>query len=83
MPGSPGGWGVCLAAAQVGGGAGGHSTFGGGGKGVKNITANGAAAINSYGGGGAGATIVSGGATKTGGAGANGLIRVWEFVLDG
>jgi hypothetical protein len=78
FPGEPGDWGLCLAAAQVGGGAGGSSVFGAGGRGLINATSVGSGGA-AYGGGGAGATIISGGVSRPGGDGGSGLIRVWEF----
>lgn len=69
--------GLALAAAQGVSGRGGDSYFGSGGNSVKTQSAGPAAVL--YGGGGAGACALSGGASVQGGAGANGLIRVYEF----
>jgi hypothetical protein len=75
--GEDGGAGLALAAAQALSGTGGGSEIGGEVSGVK---ATGAGTTgHKYGGGGSGACILSGGASQQGGAGANGLIRIWEF----
>lgn len=78
VPGQPGLYGICLAAAQVAGGLGGGSHWGSGGKGAINANAQGSNG-GLYGGGGGGGCITSGGANTTGGNGQPGLIRVWEF----
>lgn len=70
--------GVALAAAQAGSGEGGSSWYGNGGRGVVNATSVGTVG-SLYGGGGSGACAISGGAVQTGGAGANGVIVVWEY----
>ena len=74
--GSPGT--ISLATTNCAGGGGGSSYLGGGGSGaIHNANGN---AGNNYGGGGQGAGGLSGDATgRTGGAGAPGLIIVWEY----
>jgi hypothetical protein len=76
--GQAGGNGFTLAAAQAMSGAGGASQWAGGANSVVS-NQNGNNAGLGYGGGGSGAVILSGGITRTGGNGGNGLIRVWEF----
>lgn len=79
IDGNPGTEGLALAAAQACSGNGGDSWYGAGGTGVKNATSVGTAPAV-YGGGGSGACAISGGATQTGGAGANGVLVIWEFA---
>jgi len=78
--GQPGGAGLRLAAAQALGGFGAPSRFGGGANSIK-TAGNGASASSlNYGGGGGGAVNLSSDANHDGGAGANGVIIVWEFA---
>lgn len=79
IDGRHGGVGFALAAAIAVSGDGGDSWYGAGALGVKNATSVGTAGAI-YGGGGSGACAISGGAAQTGGAGANGLILVWEYA---
>lgn len=79
LDGPPGVAGLALAAAIAVSGNGGASWYGAGALGVKNATAGGTVPAV-YGGGGSGACAISGGATQTGGAGANGVIVVWEYA---
>lgn len=76
--GSAGGYGVMLAAAQAASGNGGDSALMGGGAVGRASQGNGSTG-GLYGGGGSGACILSGGASTAGGAGGNGIIRVWEM----
>lgn len=71
--------GLAIAAAQALGGAGGSSVFCGGAANARKTEGVGAAATN-YGSGGAGGVELSGATARAGGAGSNGLIRVWEFA---
>ena len=77
--GATGSEGLALAAAQANSGDGGSSFYGVGGGGVKNATSVGTAG-SLYGAGGSGACAISGGATQTGGAGANGVLVIWEYA---
>jgi hypothetical protein len=79
MSGGSGGTGMALAAAHAISGGGGQAAGigGGGGKGLK--TQNDGSPGGIYGGGGAGGCAVSGGVTQAGGAGADGLLRIWEY----
>ena len=77
VAGADGGTGIVLAAAQALSGSGGGSELGGQVAGIK-AQGNGTNG-HTYGGGGGGGTILSGGAVVSGGLGAFGLIRVWEF----
>ena len=74
---SDGGWGLRLSASAGKAGSGAGAPIGGGlTNGPSGSTGGGAG--GSYGGGGAGALTT--GAVQTGGAGGNGLIRIWEFA---
>ena len=75
--GSPGGVGIRLDGTDVAGGNGGASFFGGGGRGQ--ITGAGGAAGTARGSGGAGGTVSNSSTSHSGGAGAAGLVWVWEF----
>lgn len=79
--GMPSGNGISLAAASALSGAGGSSVFGGGALSrLSQGNGNAADGFSNHGGGGSGGLILSGGADVAGGAGASGLIRVWEFA---
>ena len=72
-----GGWGLRLSASIGRAGSGGGAPIGGGLTGAPAATAAGIAGGN-YGGGGSGAITTA--AVQTGGAGASGVIRIWEFA---
>ena len=78
MDSADGGWGVRLSANTGIAGAGAGAPLGGGLTGGPISTLSNGNAGGKYGGGGSGA--FSYGAVKTGGAGSNGLIRVWEYA---
>lgn len=76
--GEPGYGGVVLINNQAMSGAGGDSRFGGGAQG--RLTHGTGLTATNYGAGGSGGCSLNNGGTVAGGAGANGLIRVWEFA---
>lgn len=76
--GNAGSYGMALAAAQAVSGRGGSGPFGGGPLSAI-AQGNGPAGVK-FGSGGSGGCILSGGASVAGGAGANGLIRIWQYT---
>jgi hypothetical protein len=76
MDGGDGGWGIRLSASVGQGGQGGISPMSGAAVGSNAVGVGGAG--KQYGGGGGGAMTT--GTQNVGGAGANGLLRIWEFI---
>jgi hypothetical protein len=76
--GSPGDYGTRLSGLIGASGNGGSTRFGGGGAGL--VVAGAGLAGTGFGAGGSGALVLNGSAAAVGGAGSNGMIRVWEFT---
>jgi hypothetical protein len=79
-PGSSGDPGVAMSVTVCRSGSGGPSALGGAGATGRKVQGVGNSAAANSGGGGSGANMISGGASVAGGNGADGFIRIWEFV---